>query len=755
MNKMIGEDWRRNKLTRLSILSFMVLCSFLFSLTCFLFSNLWDSVDHLMEIGQTPDFVQMHTGDIDEERLADFATQNQQVKDYQTLLFLNVDNSQIVLNEKNLADSSQDHVLVTQSRNFDYLLNLEDEMIDPKQGQVYLPVSYQRQYDLEVGQKARIVNQEFEIAGFLRDSQMTSMMASSKRFLISEDDMNHLLAKGEREYLIEFMLDDSTSIDSFVSAYHLANLPANGPTITKSLIRLVSGLSDGVMIVVVLFSSLALLLLAILCIRFVVLMTLEQDKQEIGFLKAIGYTSKAISKMYVTPYLLLSSVGALIGGLLTYGVQGAISKQTQILYGLSDKGVSHLLSGIVGCVLAESLILLSIRKTMKRVKRMNALSILLGKDEKQGQLESTKMRKRFGAVVVLVIGLCMMLVITPLNLWQTMSSPSFVTYMGIGQSDVRIDIRQSDTVVYDTEQLVKSIETNQEVDSFVSFMTYSIQVQLPNKEQTRLLVESGNHHQFPVSYIKGKAPQAKNDIAISYLYATDNQLKLGDKLRLSLEEGEVDYNICGIYSDITNGGKTAKVTKLTTPRQPTWSVLYLTVKINTENRVIQELEGQSQKLGIDSKIIGIQDYIENIYGSTLTVIERSSVIASSAAMLILFVVIYLFMWLILTLDVDDIALLKAIGLTSKSIKKQYIFHYLTLSWIGIVVGVSGSIVVGEFFVATILKSFGAVGFRFVINWQWIAGFIPLLFLVLIFVVIILAMSEINKIKAYKCFYGRG
>ena len=85
-----------------------------------------------------------------------------------------------------------------------------------------------------VGDRAEICGEPFVIAGFLRDSQMNSMLASSKRFLVSNADYERLEGCGNVEYLIEFRLKDMEALGSFAAAYTASAFP---PTVLSSPTR--------------------------------------------------------------------------------------------------------------------------------------------------------------------------------------------------------------------------------------------------------------------------------------------------------------------------------------------------------------------------------------------------------------------------------------------------------------------------------------------------------------------------------------
>ena len=100
--------------------------------------------------------------------------------------FLNIDGAQIIIGGNSLANSVQDNGFSIQSEKFDYLLDLDGNVINVSDGEIYVPVSYMKDNTAKVGDKAVISGKEFTVAGFLRDSTMNSSLASSKRFLVSE-----------------------------------------------------------------------------------------------------------------------------------------------------------------------------------------------------------------------------------------------------------------------------------------------------------------------------------------------------------------------------------------------------------------------------------------------------------------------------------------------------------------------------------------------------------------------------------------
>lgn len=752
--RMIWNDMKGNRLLAVTTWLFMAVSGFMFALTCFLFANLLGSVDTLMNKAQTPDFLQMHAGELSEEALVQFAEENQNVREYQTLSFLNLENSAITLNGHSLKDSTQDNGVCVQSGMFDYLLDQDNKIIRVSDGEIYVPVCYRQEYDLREGAIVQIGEESFLIAGFLRDSQMNSMMASSKRFLVSEADYDRLKGAGSEEYLIEFLLQETADINGFATEYADAGLPSNGPAITKPLIRLMNALSDGLMILVILLVSVILLLISMLCIRFTLLTQLEADRREIGMLKAIGISKGDIRQTYFLKFLVLSGLGAVTGLLLAVLAEGTIAVHMRELYGASGNRMTGIVAAFAGAALTEGILLLSIRRTLKRMEKLSAVEALAGR-QGGGRKEKKHIPSCQYLIVALVIGLGIFMMTLPQNLLSTISSPQFVTYMGIGDGEIRLDIRQTEDIAGKTGLVEKVLTGNERVERSVTLRTTSCSVYLPDGSRSGLQVEQGDHTVFPVTYAEGTAPKEKNEIALSCLCADELGLSLGDGLLLQVEEMIQEYTVCGIYSDITNGGKTAKAAYLPGNGPLMWSVFYVSLKDGTERESwLSECAKTLSDSDISVKAVDIQEYVADTYGQTIREIRMAAGVAVLAAALVMFVVVVLFTRLLVAKDRYDISLRKAIGFTGRDIKKLYLFRYLPVVVTGILAGILSGNLLGEKLAGLLLKTLGATGFHFLIDYKAVCVRIPGIAVVTVLCAILLGLLEIKNIRAYECCRGR-
>lgn len=746
LGRLLKNDILNHKLLSAATVIFMAASTLLMVLSIGLFTSLLGSVSGLMETAKTPDYLQMHSGTIDEIKLEEFAGSREEIAEWQICTFLNLDNSTIKLAGSSLEGNTQDNGLALQGESFDYLLDMENGMPSVGQGQVFVPVCYKSIYDLNIGDEMTIGNEKLTIAGFLRDSQMNSMMASSKRFLVCQEDYDRLKAKGSQEYLIEYLLAEDADLDAFGTDYGKAGLPNNGPAITKGLIKLMNALSDGIMILVIFLGGIAILLVSLLCLGFITSLGVERDKKEVGMLKALGFKNKSIRRIYMSKYLAFGGVSlaiGLAGGLALADPMGEALRQ---LYGGETLGGATLAASVIGALMVQLVILLYIRRIIKKNDKFTPLEAM---QRERGQ------RKKSGrgqmVIISVVVAICMMLSIIPQNIYTTLSSPDFVTYMGIGKAQLRMDVRQSENIDMLTSQITEKLDNDEEVTNYITLKTVACQGTAKGKSFS-LLVETGNHETFPVSYAEGRAPKGENEIALSVLQAEDLGVSLGDIIQFEREGSTEKATVCGLYSDITNGGKTAKMAhlpKLYAGEKPMWSVIYLSLK---EGAIDQDQWAVSYKdMGAD--IVDIDQYVRATYGPTIKQVKMAKTLALAMAILIAFVVLVLFGRLLIEKERADISLKKAIGFESGSIRKGYIFKVGKPTAIGLILGLALASVLGQSLCGMALSSLGAAAFEFVVSVPAVA-IITLVMVLANLLALWVATREVFNIKAYECLRGK-
>ncbi len=749
--RMIINDIKANKLVSAATCIFMAVTAMLLGLSILLYASLADSIDSLMTEAKTPDFLQMHTGELDMDRLNDFTHQREDVEAMQVCTFLNLQNSQISIGNESFENNMQDNGLSCQSSLFDYLVDADNKVIYPSEGEVYVPVCYRKEYRIKAGDVMKIGTEELIAAGFLRDSQMNSMMASSKRFLVSEPDYQRIRTLGSEEYLIEFRLKDGSDINAFATAYKDAGLPDNGPTITYPLIRMMNALSDGMMILVILLVSVVVLLISILCIRYIILTQLEKDKTGIGMLKAVGISRRDIRKLYMSKYLILSAAGGMTGVIAAMIISGPVGAQMRELYGNAGNiGLIYALM-ILGALAAEAVILLSVHRTLRRTDRISAADALYGRG-------SFGKKKNLWLPAMVITAAAVFMILVPQNMKSTIEAPEFVTYMGIGESHIRIDIRQTGNVRKIAGEVTEDIGHDNRVRDYVLMETGSYRTILADGSSYNLMIENGDHSKFPVRYTEGRYPENDREIALSVLNAEEMGVKPGDTITVcrEMKDGTAEEkacSVCGIYSDITNGGKTAKAC-MGDPDDATpvmWSIIYLSLADeHLAGEWAKEYQDRYASFENGVKVTLIADYLKGTYGQTIRNISKAATVSAVMACFVLFIVMLLLIRLVIWRERNDISLKKALGFTSSDIRMEYLKKTLTYILPGIVLGVFAGIIPGQSLAALLLRSMGAYSFRFIIDPLTVFAAAPAMTAASAMFATTLSLTEVKRIHAWEC-----
>lgn len=744
---------RRNPATTVILAVFVALSAMLASSAGALAVTVSGASESLMQQARTPHFLQMHAGTVDEQRMSDFAAENALVEDYAVVPILNIDGAAIRVTgddtDTTLAAGLQDNSFVTQNRSFDLLLDTDGQVIDPAPGTVWLPLFYQLQLGLQVGQTLTVTGpaspQVFSIAGFLRDSQMNSSYASSKRLLVGPEDLATLTTAvgeaGNIEHLIQFRLTGPDAVAAFEIDYRAAGLEANGPTVTWSLFALVNSLSEGILAAIVGLVTLLLVGIALLCVRFTLLTTIERDYREIGVLKAIGVRGRDLRRMYSGRYLMIAVAGAAAGFIASWGLNLVLLRNVQLLMGSSGRTIPALLVGAAVSALIVAIVVAAVRRTLRRLDGVSAVQalrtghalasgrrrprpaqVLSAVGDRPGINVRLGLRDVLGRsglyVVPLVIyTLAAFILIVPQNLHTTVAAPNFITYMGAGVSDMRVDAQQT-AGRERVSELSRELADDPRVRIHTVLATASYMARDADGAPTTVKIESGDLAAFPLTYMAGKAPKTSSQIALSQLQAETLAAGIGDQLAVTPvlaitdDDGPLELTVSGIYQDVTNGGRTAKMVAPHTSADLMWSTIY--ADFDPGENVPAAISAYAAA-NPDLKVSSVRDYIDATIGSTIDALRTASIAAFVIGLLVATLITGLFMRMLITKDAFSIAVMKALGFRDGHIQAQYVMRSVLVLAIGVGLGAVLANTVGSFLAGMMLSTIGLSQLQLIAN----------------------------------------
>ena len=745
--KIVKNDFIRKKAVTIAVFMFTTIAVILGASATNIIATLIQSISELYECAVPSDITQMHIGKYNQEEIDRFTEeQHENIAMQETMVLLNFDGGNINYGKnENMAGTIQDISFVVQNKKFDFILDLDNEKLDVRKGEVAVPIYFMQEYHLKIGDRITVKTEsyqkEFVISDYARDYEMNPALVSSKRFVINQGDYDDMLKKhvGELEYLIEFKLNEKVDSNAVQSAYIEAGLPANGPVISGQIFTLFNAMSDAMIAMVIILISILLIIIASLCIRLTFVATIDEDLREIGVMKAIGISKKNINKVYISKYRVISIIAGIIGYFLSFIVVNLFNSNMKLYISSDLTGSLKYVLSLIAPLIVYFMIVTYCKRVLKRIDKISAVialrSNIMDSGEEKYILPLTKNKlfstntymgfrdvfRRFKLyrLLIFIVILCMFIIIIPINLYNTMTSPEFCTYMGVGKSDMRVDFRRTDSIAENFDKLKSEIKNDAEIEKYASYITCSYPVKNEKGVWEYINIETGDFSVFPLNYLEGRAPKGDGEIALSYANASTDGLnkKVGDELVVKVAGKEKTMKVSGIYQDITNGGKTAKAdTSLGLNGDSIfWYIMNIDVAPGVDiKRKIDDYQNRYDTAQVNDIKEYMEQSLSGMIGNMKTIVIGGVVISG----IIVILITALFINMLLSKDMSQIAIMRSVGLTSKDIRHQYMAGIFMVLIFGSVLGVLAAKYLGEILVTIAMSSMGAAKFEFIdVAWQ--------------------------------------
>lgn len=766
--KILKRDFLRKKVITLVVFAFILLSALLVASGANLILEISNSLNALFATAEVPHFMQMHVGDIDQAAIDSWTAADGRISAQQTVLMITVDGTNLYLGDSQTPEenSIMDISFVKQNASFDYLLDLENQIVQLSPGEIGIPVYYAQERNLKLGDAVRLRQdsweKEFTVAAIVRDAQMNPAIIHSKRFLVSDTDFDLVREQfPDAEYLIEFLLADFAQIGEFSSAYVASGLPQTGTALDYRMFKAFNALTDGIVAGVIIVLSLLLMLIAILCLRFTILATLEEDTREIGVMKAIGIASRDIRGIYLSKYVAIGAFAALLGYLASLSLNRVLSANIMLYVGSAPKSTLQQLLPIFAVGVIFLMVLFSCALILRRFDRISAVQALrsgtVGESMNVRRLRLAKsilpnvnlflgvrdifQRFKLFWLLTFVFFFAATIILIPIHFLATMESPSFITYMGSGSSDLRMDLRQSENMDERFESMIAYLGADEDVARYAPLVTSQFTLLQEDGTREALNVESGDFTLFPLNYVQGDAPLRENELALSILNAQEMEKGLGDTVILVVAGEERTMTVSGIYQDVTHGGRTAKAT-LPYDRE---SVLWYSVSLDLAPGVAVEQKAQEYADAFHpARVTDLEGYIGQTLGNTVDQLRLVTIVAILVGLFVSILITSLFLNMLINKDAAQIAVMRGIGFSLRNIRQQYLARALFLLGVGIVLGTTFSNTLGQHLVSVLWSLMGASQIRFVIDPVQAYLLFPLLLMACVSLTTLISIRSIKE-----------
>lgn len=581
-----------------------------------------------------------------------------------------------------------------------YFDGSDNEITEVADGEVYVRQSLLDNSNAKVGDKVELtvadVTRTFTVRDTLKDAMLGSSMMGNARFLISENDYKAFeKAEPLEPYLFYISLIDTDDIPTLEKALNDCDaIVFYGERSWLQFTYIMEMIVAGILLVV----SIALILIAVVILRFTISFTLSEEFRQIGIMKAIGIPNGKIRSLYLVKYLAVSVVGAAIGLALSFPFGNMMLKS------VSKSIVMENSNGVLLRVLCAAavvcIIVLFCYLSTRKVKKFTPVDAVRSgttgeRYKKKGVIKLGKKPvrpvffmavndilsspKRFLIMLfTFFVGISMLMV--SMNISSTMTSSKMLNWINMAQCDatlVESGAIEKYMVADGREKLNQKIseiesdlsEKGWEADCFVE-VTSIVIVAKGDTELKTNGVEGVNMSPDEYMYLEGTAPQNKNEIAMSYVVADRLGVSIGDTVTVKTLDSETECMITAVYQTMMNLGNNIRLYPGKT--KSFQKLVYLNefqIRFH-DDLSTGELEKRIEALREmypDNKVMNAGDYVDYCVGGVGGTIDGVTGLLFPVIILIDILVAVLMEKSFLTKERGEIAMLKAIGFKNRSI----------------------------------------------------------------------------------------
>lgn len=617
------------------------------------------------------------------------------------------------------------------------LNGFEHEIPSLQEGEIYLPLGLKAKLSCEVGDTLTVnmifgVKADFTIKGFVEEPAFGSMTIGWKQVFINAEDYKKIYEECKP------LQTETIILQTITVCIYQAKESGLSPAIFQRRLNIETGIVDAgigglnreqserystimpntVMNIITVF-VIFLFIIVLIVMGNSIGTEIETDYVTLGILKSQGFGSGRIRLLFLLQYMLAQLAGVLAGGIAAIPIERVLSAECQSITGvLPAVGLSAQKGVLYALVIFLCSALVIAVKTNKVAKISPVRAISGGRPQvyfdsrfnahiTQRTLSASLAFRQFTsnkvryAGIIIIAAILTFFMITVNLLGDLMSSRKALNAMGMKPTDIEVYFRNEESAGYlsSVDGIVKSYseieESNRETTRYVSINGENLYCEI--FEEPALIP----------GIIKGREPKYDNEIMITEMVGKVLDLKMGDKVRLSESDSEIECVISGIFQGAGDSGM-GFATNFDVARR-----LGIRVDYAMKYYIIED---KSKAFVIADEIIekygeyfNVNVYDENTnpiqqeYGE---IVDLLKIIIYAFSALFVFVAIRMACSRTFIQERRDIGIYKAMGFTSRRLRLGFALRFLFMSFIGGVIGTALSVLFSARAVGATLRVIG-------------------------------------------------
>lgn len=589
----------------------------------------------------------------------------------------------------------------------------EQNMPALKQGEIYITQGIMTNMECNVGDTMKLSTiggeYAFRIKGIFVDPMLGSATVGWKQIFVSDENFEQMyLDSKEKE--TETASADFRGIQIYKSKdctlsdgqfRRQLNLDTGitdrcSGSLTQELSAHYTGLFSSIILSILMVFIAFLFIIVLIVMGHSISTGIEMDYENLGILKAQGFTKNKIRLIWTCQYLLAQIVGAVCGMILAIPLVHFLGNVFQPITGiLTDKSISVLESLLIlfTILLISGVFVLVITRKIGKISPVRAISggrseiyfdsRLKAPISQSGLLTSLALRqftssKRRYTGTIMIVSILVFFMMTITLLGNALDSKSAMEAMGAIYTECGVSFK--DKVDEETfEQIEGVVKKYSPIEKkyYMSTLYCSI-------EGEEIYCQVYKNPEV-VAALKGRALLYDNEIVITEILAEDLGLGMGDTVTVGHNGKKAEYVISGIFQCMNDAGRSFAMSLAGAEKLGIDTIIWAGYSLGEPEKSTQIADALNEEFG---------DILEAKSATDGEIVDETYTIAINAMKAVIYIFSVLFALVVVGMicskmfmqEKKDIGIYKALGFTSVHLRIQFAVRFLIVAGVGAVLG---------------------------------------------------------------------
>ncbi|MGN0484808.1 MAG: FtsX-like permease family protein [Lachnospiraceae bacterium] len=774
--QMLKKDLKRKKTMNVILLIFIILAAMFIASSANNMVTVMNAIDYYFEKANVPDYWTATASKEESDKLIQFAKKKDCTYSHQKML--QIDPKNVKISGKTFTYGNTLCLSKVPKSGTKVFESNANEITQVKDGEIYVTNDIFSSTENTFQEGCKIVIEEngvkktFRLKGYTKDVMFGSAMMGTTRFLVSDKDFE--LFEKEDSKSME-MMEIYTKDTEFMRQLQKQNIKTI-MNLNYAKIKLMY-IMDMLMAAIVLIVSICLILISMVILHFTIHFTMSEEFCEIGVMKAIGITNGRIRGLYIVKYLAISTVGSLIGLLLSFPFGNMLLENVSKNIIIAEKENEWL--NVIFAIVTAVVVVAFCYFCTRNVKKFSPIDAIRNGEtgeryNKKGVIHLSRSKltpipflawndifsgwkKHISMILIFTIGI--LLIIIPVNTINTLQSDRLIQWFNMAECDHVIaqellftpdgdNKKQVEERIAEVKCMLHEHQIHADVYEEVMFR---FPISHGDKQMSSLAFQGVGDittDQYP--YLQGTPPQNEDEIAISYLVADEIGVKIGDDVEVSIGEQAKTYTVTAFYQTMNNMGEGMRFyqkEKLDYQYATGCFGLQIRYKDHPDQKTLEEREELLKKCYPKSDVYTAGEYINKMIGDVAGQLQSVKKLIFGIVLCINVLVAVLMVRSFLTKEKREIAVLKAIGFQDRCLIRWQSMRIGIVLVISILLGELISTPLTKLLVEPVFRTMGAYSIEFEILPFEVYVKYPLVILIVTVLASITAAMKLKKISA--------